>query len=150
MVRRSDLPTVPPPFNVDRFAKDSDAKLRAPADARTKGEAASEAKVKQAPERPEATDDPAAKSERRLITRPKMEAASSNEAWARSMKGTPRVVVPVSSLKGMPLDHRAGYLLSWMDGMIDLDTLVEVSTMPRAEVLTIVRDLYEAGIVEFR
>jgi hypothetical protein len=118
---------VPPPFNVDAYAKDSDAKVGVTA----------------------AGDAPGARSERRLITRPKMVAAITDEGWARDMTGL-LAALPLEQLKGMPLDHRAGYLLSWMDGSIDLEMLVEVSTMPRDEVLRIVRDLYEAGIVEFR
>ncbi len=57
---------------------------------------------------------------------------------------------PLVQLKGMPLDHRAAYLLSWMDGTIDLDTLIEVATMPREEVLRLVRKLFDSGLVEFR
>ncbi|HEX4445517.1 MAG TPA: hypothetical protein VH044_02225 [Polyangiaceae bacterium] len=120
---------MPPPFNVDSFAKDSDAKMTV-TDPRPREE------------------QPGARSERRLITRPKMAAAITDEGWARDMPGLLKAL-PLDQLKGMPLDHRAGYLLSWMDGSIDLEMLVEVSTMPRDEVLRIVRDLYEAGIVEF-
>jgi hypothetical protein len=131
MRRRSELPTVPPPFNVVRFAKDSDAKLGVAAVAANDGAEGH-------------------KSERRLVTRPKMAAVATDETWARSMTGTLATARSLDQLKGMPLDHRTGYLLTWMDGSIDLDTLVEVSTMPRGEVLRIVRDLYESGIVEFR
>jgi hypothetical protein len=131
MRRRSELPTVPPPFNVDRYAKDSDAKLTV------------------TPAQPR--DEPAeARSERRLITRPKMAAVVTDESWAREMTGLLVSTMALEQLKGMPLDHRAGYLLSWMDGSIDLETLIEVSTMARDDVLRMVRDLYEAGIVEFR
>jgi hypothetical protein len=129
-MRRSELPTVPPPFNVDRFAKDSDAKLVAPTDGQPDERAVG-------------------RSETRLATRPAMAAVVSDDAWARQMTGAVRVAIPLELLKGMPLDHRAGYLLSWMDGSVDLDTLVEVSTMPRAEVIRIVRDLYESGVVQF-
>jgi hypothetical protein len=134
MRRTSELPTVPPPFNVVRFAKDSDAKLGVAAISPSANDGA----------------DDHHKSERRLVTRPKMSAVSTDEAWARSMTGSLASARPLDQLKGMPLDHRTGYLLSWMDGSIDLDTLVEVSTMPREEVLRIVRDLYESGVVEFR
>jgi hypothetical protein len=127
----SELPTVPPPFDVVRFAKDSDARLG----------------VVNASANDGAEDH---KSERRLVTRPKMAAVTTDETWARSMTGPLVTARPLDQFKGMPLDHRTGYLLSWMDGSVDLDTLVEVSTMPREEVLRIVRDLYESGIVEFR
>ena len=53
-------------------------------------------------------------------------------------------------LKRLPLDHRAGFLLSLMDGAMDLETLVEVAGMPQGEVLRLVRDLFESGVVDFR
>ena len=129
--RRSELPTVPPPFNVARFAKDSDAKL-----------AAAAASVP-------------AEARRRIVRDAPRDAtpggvAATDEAWARAMTGSLVAAIPLTELKGMPLDHRAAYLLSWMDGTVDLETLAQVSTMPRAEVIRIVRDLYESGIVEFR
>ena len=129
--RRSELPTVPPPFNVDRFAKDSDAKVAAAA-----GSVPAEPGV--------------AESETRLVTRRPTEVADTDESWARAMTGSLMAVTPLTELKGLPLDHRAAYLLSWMDGNVDLETLAQVSTMPREEVIRIVRDLYESGIVEFR
>ena len=128
---KSELPTVPPPFNVDRFAKDSEARLIASA-----ASVPDEARVLE--------------SEMRLVTRPPMEVADTDETWARAMTGSLVAVTPLVDLKGMPLDHRVAYLLSWMDGTVDLETLVQVSTMPREEVIRIVRDLYESGIVEFR
>ena len=131
MVRRSELPTVPPPFNVDHYARDSDDKL-----------ATAAATV---PDELRATE-----SETRLATRRPQADAATDETWARAVAGSMLMATPLDELKGMPLDHRAAYLLSWMDGTVDLDTLVEVSTMPRAEVLRIVRDLYESGIVEMR
>jgi hypothetical protein len=133
--RRSEAPTVPPPFNVDRYAKDSDARVAA---VHGSVEPASEPAVEER-----------AASERRLISRPKI-AAATDEAWACGRSGALTTVVSVDTLKGMPLDHRAGYLLSWMDGSIDLETLIEVSTLPRDQVLRIVRDLFESGIVAFR
>jgi hypothetical protein len=129
--RRSELPTVPPPFNIDRFAKDSDAKMAAVA-ASAPNEALGLA------------------SETRLVTRPPAGLAETDESWARGTRGSPVAVVPLGELKGMPLDHRAAYLLSWMDGTVDLDTLVQVSTMPREEVFRIVRDLCDSGLVDFR
>jgi predicted HTH domain antitoxin len=37
-----------------------------------------------------------------------------------------------------------------MDGAIDLDTMVEIAGMERGEVLRLVRDLFESGVVDFR
>lgn len=128
--KKTELPTVPPPFNVDRFAKESEARLTAAA-----------ASVPD--------EDRLRESETRLATRPHAEFADTDESWARAMTGLLVAATPLSDLKGMPLDHRAGYLLTWMDGTVDLETLAQVSTMPREEVIRIVRDLYESGIVEF-
>jgi hypothetical protein len=128
MPRRSELPTVPPPFNVKRFAEDSEAQL-----ARGLVDSDHESNERA--------------SERRLITRPKVTAVSTDEAWAHSLRGMLRAP-PLSQLKDVPLDHRSAFLLSWMDGTIDLDTLIEVSTMPRHEVLRIVRGLWRSGLIE--
>jgi hypothetical protein len=129
--KKTELPTVPPPFNVARFARESEARLCASA-----ASVPDEAR--------------AAESETRLVTRPPAEFADTDESWARAMTGLlVAATTPLADLKGMPLDHRAAYLLCWMDGTVDLETLTQVSTMPREEVIRIVRDLYESGIVEF-
>jgi hypothetical protein len=131
--RSSDLPTVPPPFNAARFAKDSDAKIAlksAARDAAAKGEPP--------------------QSEMRIATRPRLEAVDANEIWAHSALGLLVVLMSPDELKRLPLDHRAGYLLSRMDGTMDLETLVEVASLPRGEVLRMVRDLVDSGVVAFR
>ena len=129
---KSDRPTVPPSFDVLKFAKDSDARI------------ASAARV--APDDEEAAEP---RSEKRLVTRPTMGAVH-DEAWARSMVGCPVVTLSPDQIVRLPLDHRAGFVLSLMDGSLDLDTLVELSTMERAPVLRLVRDLYESGVIDFK
>jgi hypothetical protein len=88
-------------------------------------------------------------SEMRLVTRPRIETVT-HETWARSITGALYVRLDAETLKRLPLDHRAGFLLSLMDGTLDLETVVEVSGMPRDEVLRIVRDLYDSGVVDLR
>jgi hypothetical protein len=135
MMVRSDRPTVPPSFDVDKYAKDSDARI--------------------APVTPLPLFDeldnvaPAPRSETRLATRPQI-AAATDETWARSMKGTLTIAMLPGDLMRLPIDHRAGFLLSLMDEPIDLETLIAVSAMHRHDALRIVRDLYQSGIVEFR
>ncbi|MGD0524362.1 MAG: hypothetical protein ABSE49_04430 [Polyangiaceae bacterium] len=137
MPRKSDWPTIPPAFDVAKFAKDSDRRI---AVARP---AATEPPVMEAPVPEE--------SEIRLVTRPEMGATVTDDAWGRTMAtGLPVVVMAVDVLKRLPLDHRAGFLLSLMDGAIDLETLVEIAGMPRDVVLRVVRDLFESGVVDFR
>jgi hypothetical protein len=79
-----------------------------------------------------------------------MGAVAGDEGWAARMGGMPVVVMPVERLKRLPLDHRAGFLLSLMDGAIDLETIVEIAGMPRNEVIGLVRDLFQAGVIAFR
>ncbi len=92
---------------------------------------------------------PIVHSEMRLATRPDI-GAGTDEGWARTMTGNLVLMMSPDDLKRMPLDHRAGFLLFWMDGTIDLATLVDVSSMTRDEVLGIVRDLYDSGVVDFQ
>jgi hypothetical protein len=138
MPHKSDWPTLPPAFDVAQFAKDSDRRI-----ARAKP-------VDPDPELPLPQAAVPEQSEIRLLTRPEMGAAVTDDAWARGTTGVPVVVMPVDLLKRLPLDHRAGFLLSLMDGAIDLDTMVEIAGMPRREVLRLVRDLFESGVVDFR
>jgi hypothetical protein len=86
----------------------------------------------------------------RLATRPTLGAALTDEAWARGMTGAPHVVVSIGQLKRLPLGHRAGFLLSLMDGATDLETVLELAAMPREEALRMARDLFESGVVAFR
>jgi hypothetical protein len=132
MLRKSELPTIRPAFDVDRYARDSDTKL-----------------VTAASSAPD-PGSPLPHSETRLATRPDSGAADTDEDWARTVKGNLVLTMPVDELKRLELDNRAGYLIFWMDGSIDLDTLAEVSMVMREEVLAIVRGLYEAGVVDFR
>jgi hypothetical protein len=97
-----------------------------------------------------APDFPTPSSEVRLITRPQWRAGVTNEAWARSVRGSPVVTMSPQALKRLPLDHRAGFVLSLMDGSLDLEMLVELSGMSRDDALTLVRNLADSGVVEFR
>ena len=75
---------------------------------------------------------------------------AANEAWAHSLVGVPYVAVEPRRLMELPLGHRAGFLLSRIDGALDVETLVEVSAMPREETLSLIRSLFESGVVDFR
>ena len=124
-----------PSFDVAQYAKDSEARVG-----------------KVPPVVPAETPIavPSPRLEERRATRPGTGGVVvPDESWARGVTGAPTVTMERDRLKRLPLDHRAGFLLSLMDGAIDLDTVVEVSAMPRAEVLRVVRDLVEGGVVEF-
>ncbi len=140
--RQSERPTLAPAFDVEQFARDSDRRLTS---------------VAPAPLRDLPSDDTFEAGERdtkpsstRRATRPRWAAVPTHEAWARSIEGVPVVVMTNDGLKRLPLDHRAGFVISLMDGSLDLDTIVELCGMDREEALGLVRDLYESGVVEFR
>jgi len=138
MSHKSELPTIPPSFDLRRFAKDSDARV---------------VSASPVPVDEEVATDPDLQlhSEMRLATRPTM-GAMGDEAWARlvSVSGAPVVVQSAEQIKRLPLDHRAGFVLSLMDGSIDLETLIDLSMMAPEEALRLVRDLFESGVIEFR
>ncbi len=120
--KKSERSTTPPVFDPIQYAKDSDARIN--------------------------TGVP--RSETRIITRAVSPKALDDEAWARTVTGTPGIVLPPDRLRSLPLDHRAGFLLSLMDGTLDLETVVEVSAMSRSDALRAARDLFESGVIDFR
>jgi hypothetical protein len=132
MVRSSNRPTLPPSFDVAAYARDSERKSRA-------------SLAVSGNEVIEVTP-----SEVRRVSRPYAEKSLSSEDWARTMLGTPIVAMQPDSLKRFPLDHRAGFVLSLIDGAIDLETLVDLSGMDRTQVLDLVRHLCDSGIVVFQ
>jgi hypothetical protein len=132
MPQEDDRPTLPPALDDHLPARDSEVRVAA----------AGPPTPQMGAEGPQ--------SEIRRITRPEMGAVAGDEGWAGRMAGMPVVVMPVERLKRLPLDHRAGFLLSLMDGAIDLETIVEIAGMPRNEVIGLVRDLFQAGVIAFR
>jgi len=131
MMRKSHRPTLAPAFDVAEFARESDRRQE---------------RAERAGENP----DGAPPSAVRLITRPQWAQVITNDAWIRKVAGAPTVIMGAESLKRLPLDHRAGFVLSLMDGSLDIETLIELSGMDLDEVLNLVRNLFDSGIVEFR
>jgi hypothetical protein len=143
--RQSERPTLAPGFDLEQFARDSDRRLTSVAPGPTSVAPAPASGETFSDEEPGTTP-----SATRLATRPRWGAVLTNDAWARSMVGLPVVVMTNDGLKRLPLDHRAGFVISLMDGSLDLDTIVDLCGMDREEALGIIRDLFESGVVEFR
>jgi len=152
MSATSERPTVLPTFDVEKFARESDDRIVAVAPLT-------------APAAPVDPDEPLltleeldpveealleATSEVRIAARPELGDFLGLETWARGASGALAVTMSLSSIRNLPLDNRAGFLLSLMDGTLDLETLVEISCLDRDTVLRIVRDLHESGVVAFR
>jgi hypothetical protein len=58
-------------------------------------------------------------------------------------------MVPDAEVRWLGLDHRAGFLLSRIDGVATVDELVDVSGMGRLEALKILAELLEAKAIRF-
>src|SRR5260370_15213897 len=110
MVRSSNRPTLPPSFDVAAYARDSERKSRA-----------------SLPSVSDAVD--VTPSEVRRVSRPHTGTVVSTEAWARTVLGTPVVIMSPDSLKRLPLDHRAGFVLSLIDRSVDFEMLLALSGM---------------------
>ncbi|HJK89724.1 MAG TPA: hypothetical protein RMH85_04840 [Polyangiaceae bacterium LLY-WYZ-15_(1-7)] len=60
------------------------------------------------------------------------------------------VAMPESELRWLGLDHRAGFLLSRVDGAHSVEELVDVSGMPRLEALKTLAELLDLGAIRAR
>ena len=58
-----------------------------------------------------------------------------------------RHAMPREQVTAMSLDHRAGFLLSRIDGRTSIEELLDVSGMPAAEALGILFDLLRRGVI---
>jgi HD-GYP domain-containing protein (c-di-GMP phosphodiesterase class II) len=61
-----------------------------------------------------------------------------------------RVAMAGANLAALSLDHRAGFVLSFVDGMSSVEDLLDVSGLPRLELLRILCELVRAGVVTGR
>lgn len=67
-----------------------------------------------------------------------------------SLDRVPYVVVARDELRFLALDHRAGFLLSHIDGVSPLDSILDVSGMPRLDALRILVELVQKRVVSLR
>jgi hypothetical protein len=65
-----------------------------------------------------------------------------------SLERVPFLNVSLNDLRTLPLDNRAGFLLSRVDGVSSIDMIVDVSGMPEIEVLEIICELLRQGVVD--
>ena len=63
------------------------------------------------------------------------------------MQQVPAIVMTSDQIRWLSLDHRAGFLLSMIDGMSSLDDLLDVSGMQRLDALRIVCTLLDQKVI---
>jgi hypothetical protein len=62
----------------------------------------------------------------------------------------PFVAVPLEQLRWLSIDHRAGFVLSHVDGVSTLEQILDVSGMPLLDTLRILYELVQHRVVGFR
>lgn len=69
------------------------------------------------------------------------------EAALGGLGATLAVVAQSAVIRTMDLDHRAGYLLSLIDGVSTVEDIIDVASMPREQTLALLVDLKQRGLV---
>lgn len=67
-----------------------------------------------------------------------------------SLDRVPFVVVARTQMRWLSIDHRAGFILSLIDGISTIEMVLDVAGMPRLDSLRILGELAERRIVAFR
>jgi hypothetical protein len=67
-----------------------------------------------------------------------------------SLDRVPRVVVPRTQMRWLSMDHRAGFILSLIDGSSTIEMILDVSGMPKLDALRILHELVEQKVVALR
>jgi hypothetical protein len=62
----------------------------------------------------------------------------------------PMVVVPRTQMRWLSMDHRAGFVLSLVDGTSTVEMILDVCGMPRLDALRILNELVQQRIVALR
>jgi hypothetical protein len=72
------------------------------------------------------------------------------EAYAIELGGrrqVPNVIMQSDEIRWLALDHRAGFLLSCIDGRISVEEVLDVSGMPALDALRLLCDLRDRGVI---
>jgi hypothetical protein len=67
-----------------------------------------------------------------------------------SLERVPFMAVPQEQLRWLSIDHRAGFVLSHVDGNCSLEQILDVSSMPKLDTLRILYELLQQRVVGFR
>ena len=62
----------------------------------------------------------------------------------------PVMMIPHAELRWLALDHRAGFVLSLVDGTSSIEEIIDVSTMPQLEVLRTLYNLLSQNVISLR
>lgn len=62
----------------------------------------------------------------------------------------PMVIVPRGQMRWLSMDHRAGFVLSLIDGSSSVDMILDMCGMPKLDALRILHELVQQKVVSFR
>jgi len=74
----------------------------------------------------------------------------SGAATLAMLDRVPVVRMGVRELGALSLDHRAGFVLSLVDGTMTVSTMLDLCAMPHEEALAILKTLLERGAISLR
>jgi tetratricopeptide (TPR) repeat protein len=63
------------------------------------------------------------------------------------LSGVPRLAIQPEEIMWLNLDHRAGFLLAQIDGVVDYDSLFALSGLPRLDTARILANLLADGVI---
>jgi len=63
-------------------------------------------------------------------------------------QAVPRLLVPLSEVSRLPIDHRAGFLLGFIDGMQTMEEILDVCAMPASEAMDLIKALVDMKVIE--
>ena len=61
----------------------------------------------------------------------------------------PRLVRQPAAAEALSVDHRVGFVVSFIDGASTIDSIVDACGMPKSDALRILHDLVQLGVVAF-
>jgi hypothetical protein len=64
-----------------------------------------------------------------------------------SLNKVARVALPSDQIRWLSLDHRAGFLLSLVDGHSSVEEILDISGMPRLDALRILYGLLDQRVI---
>ena len=114
--------TVPPPFDPEEYARESESKLRAGA---------------------------RVPADERSGVLP-VEESSGVRSVPILLADVPVLALPPAEVARLALDHRAGFVLSHVDGASSVENILDVSAMPHTETLEILAELVTRSIIVMR
>jgi hypothetical protein len=92
-------------------------------------------------------NDPHQSEATRYAETSRMRLTSMYESKLGSMSRVPRVVLPPDQVRWLSLDHRAGFVLSCIDGYSSIEEILDVSGMPTTDALRILTDLLQQRVI---